>query len=56
MKNIFKILLSILSGYLIWYLIISFLLWNYNISDWSWVARLFLFIFGTYSTTKILEE
>lgn len=35
-----KDLLNIIALNVIWYLLLSFLMWNIDISSWSWFARL----------------
>ena len=52
-----KILYSIavVLCYVVWYLIMSAILWDLDISNWNWVARLFFLGLG-FSTVLKLEK
>jgi hypothetical protein len=52
MKNFLKVA-TIFATY---YLIGSFVAWDFNVSHWSWVGRLICLIFAVWGATRALED
>jgi hypothetical protein len=40
----------------VWYGIFSFITWNVNISEWSWVSRLIYTMFVLWAISKIDDK
>lgn len=56
MKNLFKNITTIVACYAIWYAIIGFINWNYDITTWHWIARWLFIMLGTWSSQKALNN
>ena len=59
MKNLLKIvkaLLKIVLVFTLYYLIGSFIAWDFNVANWSWGGRLLCLIFATWGSTRALED
>ena len=52
MKNLLKIILV----FVLYYLIGSFIAWDFNVANWSWWGRLACLAFAVWGTTRALED
>lgn len=55
-KNNFKILYSLILGFVICYIIIAFLNWNFNIGEWNGFSRFCECLFGIILSNAINEK
>jgi hypothetical protein len=52
MKNILKISLV----FALYYLIGSFIAWDFNVANWSWGGRLICLIFAIWGSSRAVED
>ena len=52
MKNLLKIIIV----FVLYYLIGSFIAWDFNVANWSWGGRLLCLIFATWGVKKAMED
>ena len=52
MKNLLKQILV----FALYYLIGSFIAWDFNVANWSWWGRLLCLVFATWGASRVLED
>lgn len=53
---ILKAIASLILSFLIWWLIFSFIEWDFNLAHWGGLGRILFGVFGVISWGKIMEE
>jgi hypothetical protein len=55
-KGLTTLIVSLVVGYGIWYMIISFIILEPQITEWHWGTRLLFLIMGAASTNSIMSN
>lgn len=55
MKNYLLGIAALITPFLLWYLLFSFIFWNFSINSWHWGVRIMYFFLSLSSFSSSLE-